>query len=70
MLLVMSNPMMIHLEPFIIQRIEWQPELMMRKWRWKKRACPRDGDRPFLLPVGDEEEERERGDDEVDEEDH
>jgi hypothetical protein len=54
----MSNPMMIHLEPFIIQRIEWQPELMMRKWRWKKRACPRNGDRPFLLPVGDEEEER------------
>jgi len=33
-------------------------------------ACSRNGNRPFLLPVGDEEEERKRGDDEVDEEDH
>lgn len=35
-----------------------------------KRACPRNGGRPFLLPVGDEEEEGKGGDDEVDAEDH
>ena len=28
------------------------------------------GDRPILLPVGDEEEERQRGDDKVNKEDH
>ena len=37
---------------------------------FQKRACPRNGNRPFWLPVGDEEAERQRGDDEVDEEDH
>jgi len=33
-------------------------------------ACHWMRDRPILLPVGDEEEERQRGDDKVDEEDH
>ena len=35
-----------------------------------KRAFLHFGERPFLLPVGDKEEEGDRSDDEVDKEDH